>query len=289
MPQKPVFCRLCFLLARDAPGGVIFRRGPSRWVRMIRWRTDTDALEYGQWFHGHVYVHRCDLSPSGDKLIYFCNKFTPSVAESSYTYAWTAVSRPPYFTALALWPKGNCWHGGGLFIHERHIWLNHRPEHAEPHPDHRPPRRIRVQPNPFAHGEDWPVMERRLERDGWVFVRDVEAHHRDRQWFTDVPGLAEKEHGSRRLTLQWLDSRVGPYGWPDIRYDYRVVDSEKRVRFDAGEAEWADWDHRGRMVFVREGKLLAWDSAAPESVSEIADFNDDKPAAVPPPPKAFRW
>jgi hypothetical protein len=35
--------------------------------------------------------------------------------DASYTYAWTAVSKPPWLTALGLCPKGNCWDGGGLF------------------------------------------------------------------------------------------------------------------------------------------------------------------------------
>src|SRR5689334_24179596 len=45
-------CRLFCILARDAATGVIFRRGPSRWVQLIKWNTATDTFEPGQWFHG---------------------------------------------------------------------------------------------------------------------------------------------------------------------------------------------------------------------------------------------
>lgn len=41
-------CRLYVLLARKAPVGVIMRRGPSRHVRLIRWRLDGDRFEPGQ-------------------------------------------------------------------------------------------------------------------------------------------------------------------------------------------------------------------------------------------------
>ena len=33
------------LLARNAPIGVIFRRGPSDWVQLIRWNTDRDSFD----------------------------------------------------------------------------------------------------------------------------------------------------------------------------------------------------------------------------------------------------
>src|SRR5689334_17597784 len=113
-PRPP--CRLFMILARRAPRAVIFRRGPSDWFQLILWHTDADEIEYGQWFHGRIYVRRSDLSPDGSLLIYFARKITGrTLADRAYTYAWTAISRPPYYTALALWPKGDCWHGGGLF------------------------------------------------------------------------------------------------------------------------------------------------------------------------------
>jgi len=56
--KAPPPCRLQFLLARRAPIAVIFRRGPSKWVQLIKWDTKTDSFEPGQWFHGHVYVGR---------------------------------------------------------------------------------------------------------------------------------------------------------------------------------------------------------------------------------------
>jgi hypothetical protein len=41
-------CRLYALLAREAPTGVIFRRGPSSQVRLIRWNLEDDSFEPGQ-------------------------------------------------------------------------------------------------------------------------------------------------------------------------------------------------------------------------------------------------
>src|ERR1043165_3358949 len=110
------------LMAREAPRAVIFRRGPTRRVLLLSWDLETDEIVPGQWFKGRVYEHRCDLSPDGRLLIYFAAKFwrTPE--------AWTAVSQPPYFTALARWMKETAWGGGGLFDSATSIALNHDDE-----------------------------------------------------------------------------------------------------------------------------------------------------------------
>ena len=90
--------RLFVILARAAPVGVIFRRGPSKQVQLIKWDTSKDHFEYGQWFKGRIYERACDLSPNGDKLIYLAAKWGKKPIET-----WTAISKPPYLTALVLW------------------------------------------------------------------------------------------------------------------------------------------------------------------------------------------
>ncbi len=108
--------------------------------------------------HGRIYERRSDLSPDGSLLIYFAQNITrESKNDTEYTYAWTAVSKPPYPTALALWPKGDCWHGGGLFKNDKVVLLNHKPTVAKPHKNHKPHRML-VIPNPNARDEDDPIF-----------------------------------------------------------------------------------------------------------------------------------
>jgi hypothetical protein len=97
--------RLYAILARRSPVAVLFRRGPSKQVLLIRWNTNDDSLLPGQWLKGRIYERRCDLSPDGDLLLYFAANW-----KKPYL-SWSAVSRPPYLTALALWPKGDGWGG----------------------------------------------------------------------------------------------------------------------------------------------------------------------------------
>lgn len=118
--QPPVPCRLSILKAREAHAAVILPRGPSRWVELILWDTKEDRFQRGQWFNGRIYEFCCDLSPDGTKFIYFAAQYDRK-REACGFEAWTAISKPPYLTALALWPSYGVY-GGGLFLDNRCFW-----------------------------------------------------------------------------------------------------------------------------------------------------------------------
>src|ERR1051326_875206 len=113
--------RIHALLASDKPTGLIIRRGPSNQVCTINWDRQRDDFQIGQWMKGRIYERRSDLSPDGKYFIYFAmNGRWRGEAKG----AWTALSRAPYLKALAIFPKGDCWHGGGLFTGKNRYWLN---------------------------------------------------------------------------------------------------------------------------------------------------------------------
>jgi hypothetical protein len=279
---KAPSCNLKILLARKSPIGVIFRRGPTKWVQLIHWNTETDEFKPGQWFHGHIYDGRSDLSPDGSLLVYFANKFNrKTVADKEYTYAWTAISKPPYLTALALWPKGDCWHGGGLFEGPHDLFLNHRPEAAVPHPKHLP-KGLRIRPNPQASGEDDPILVPRMERDGWRFVQWLDYDYTYKR--TNQPAIGEKKFRKGRLTL-----RVEKY-FDDNEQLLCYVVNGKGVRMELGVGSWADIDQQGRVVFSSEGKLFAGAIKKDKVVlTELADFRSAKPTQVKPVAWAQQW
>jgi hypothetical protein len=96
-------CRLFVGLALRAPAGVVPRRGPSRRVQPSVWHTDTKTFEHGQWMRGRVYERRCDVSPDGSLFAYFVRKDGVRSANLEQVDSWAAISRPPWFAALALW------------------------------------------------------------------------------------------------------------------------------------------------------------------------------------------
>lgn len=120
MNTEPLI-RLHLFFATENDRALILRQGPSRQFRMILWHRDTDRFEDGQWFSQKVYVERCSLSPDGRHFIYFAlDGRWSSDARGSFT----ALSRPPYWTALALFPEGDTWGGGGVFLDDTHYWAS---------------------------------------------------------------------------------------------------------------------------------------------------------------------
>lgn len=195
--------RLFLIVARKSPTVVIFRRGPTHWVQLIKWDTDTDTFQRGQWFHGRIYEKRCDISPDGSLLIYFAQKMSMrTLRDREVTHSWTAISKPRYLTALALWPKGQSWDGGGLLKDNRTVLLNHEPEVAKPHPDHLP-HRLHVILKDCKYGGDEPIFSERLERDGWGLTQEWKGEstgipHRFR---TVQPEVRQKANGLQKIRM----------------------------------------------------------------------------------------
>lgn len=290
--DESLACRLYVILARSAPVAVVFRRGPSKWVQLVKWHTDRDAFEDGQWFHGRIYERRCDLSPDGSKLVYFASKFSGrTLRDTAYTCAWTAVSKPPFFTALALWPKGDCWHGGGLFEKDHFVWLNHKPEVAVPHPSHKPGKHIKVRANPDACGEDWPVWSRRMSRDGWSLVQEGSYPYSfKRGWQTERPEIWERlaPDGKVRLRLKLDAINFEQPGGPYVETFTLRFPSGAEVQIEG--ARWADWDQSRRLVFARQGQLFAAELRGPKFVTvKLADLNANKPRQIKAPDWAKQW
>lgn len=272
------WARLYVHLAREAPLGLIIRRGPSDWVEIIRWQTDHDTFAFGQWFRGRIYERRCDVSPDGRYFVYFAAKQSPRHFNSDYTYAWTAISRPPYLTALALYPKGDCWNGGGLFQDNRTLWLNHPARAAQAHPQHQPPPSFRVQPGIEVWGEDRSILDKRLRRDGWQLIRPGQATN-----LLFTPSVKYPVWAKRGLEMHLMDVDFQAYGGPYV-YWY-VLDG-----LELGRCTWADWDQQGRCIVAQDGKLLAVEVRGDTLIRhEIIDLNDRQPRRVQSPVWARRW
>ena len=113
---------------------------------MLRWNLRTDRIEGGQWIKARIHVDRSDISPDGELVAAFVASYRKAPG------TWTAISRPPYFTALAVWPKGDTWGGGGLFGSDTHLFLWHDTEvkygidQFKLLDDFTLPKRFRVQP-----------------------------------------------------------------------------------------------------------------------------------------------
>jgi hypothetical protein len=158
-PAPP--CRLTVFLAREAPVGVILRRGPSRWTNLIRWDTETDAFESGDWIRGRVYEDRCDLSPDGRLFVYFAANWSTAAREMRGSGAWTGICEPPSFKALVRWPADDTWGGGGVFLSDREIRIGYAYEKIEQPKGLRRPLKV----VPAIKGQAWRGWREQREGD----------------------------------------------------------------------------------------------------------------------------
>jgi hypothetical protein len=239
--------RLHVLLARESPRAVVIRRGPSKTVCVIGWDRRTDEFTVGQWMRGRIYERRADLSPDGKHLIYFAmnGRWDTKVRGS-----WTAVSRAPFLKALALWAKGDCWHGGGLFTDDRRYWLNDGYGHTPLLTSSRVTRRTDWQPSAYYGGECLTPYYNRLQRDGWVLRADLrEGSGEDSPEVFDKPGA----HGW--ILRKFCHAEIGAPQGKGVYHDRHALVREDGVETLAlPEWEWADLDGK-RLVWAEGGRL----------------------------------
>lgn len=272
--------RIHVLLARDAPVAAIFRRGPTKQVRLLRWDLRTDEITGGQWLAGRVYDGRCDLSPDGELLVYFAMR---------KGHTWTAISRPPYFTPLAVWDEQGTWGGGGTFTSNRRVLLRTNPACMTLDPKF-------TLPDGFV--VDWITADDRTPREGTWTHREPEAEDtttpsgKPRQLGRYTPSIRSRVRpGQSTMMLEAHPVVVeDPYGPPES-CEYVLRDLKNDRLEVLGELDWADWDRNGDLLHAREGELLR--ARLPQrridDVKTVARLADDRFCAMPPPPEAHQW
>ena len=102
IPPGPV--RLTALFAREAPICILINRRGKR-SQLIRWYTNTDVFEPGQWIIGRV--DDPTISSDGRYMALGVMGSKPRLRSKTDTQI-SLVCKPPYFTALELWISGLC-------------------------------------------------------------------------------------------------------------------------------------------------------------------------------------
>lgn len=252
--------RLFGLLAREAHIGVIFRRGPSLQEQLILWDTRNDVFTPGQWFKGRIY--EANLSPNGELLVYVARKMNHrTLHNDDIGPVWRAISKPPYFTALALWPKLDMYvDGGGWFIDNHTVAVVGR---DRTHPNYPLPPTMKVL------SYDWwrKKLETRGEEtrfnveppsNGWQVIRYRIKNRDDIQLPPlEIPDSWSKpDKNNHYLLIKTLDAYSRSKSNIE-RIHYTLRDLRTGLEYHLGEhVHWADWDQRNRLVFARDGKLF---------------------------------
>ena len=268
IPVSPA--RLHVLMAREAPFGLILRRGPSKQVCTIGWNRTNDTFELGQWLKGRIYEHRCDLSPDGEYFLYLAAKhhawFGATLANP---YIWTAVSRAPYLKAVALWGQDETFGGGGQFLGDR-LYFGDKIQRESPDEQRhfgRP-----SLPYLWDSGPE-EIYGFRLGREGW---RRAESEASAKRPGCDTL-LWEKICSSWTLQQFSHADLNAPLERGVYWQSYEAQDLVTGETLGDQSWEWADFDG-DRLVWAQSGKLFAlkiWDGGRGD-ILELADFNSWK-------------
>lgn len=299
-----ISARIFFLKSRITNSAIVFRRGPTDWIQMSIWNLDNDTLEPGQWINKKVLMRNCDVSPSGNYLIYFVDNF-------EYGNSRTIISKPPFWTALTVWEHGDALFdtGGGLFADEKTVLLNLDSAQAlekYPVPSHLNVSTFRTQKEySLRKGHVNLLHGHRLEMNGWTEQND--------------PGFIQKE--TEQLTVvsdSWSKADpksiepIVPKLWKKpitnsaALYMITFYHPEQRKNVDLfylgrkdgktklKDITWADIDNSNRIIATKEGKLYASKIAADGSVDYtdlelLHDLNSLKPGSIQTPFNMKSW
>lgn len=259
--------RIHILLASQASVGLVIRRGPSKSVATLLWNRDRDTFHLGQWLKGRIYERRSDISPDGKHVIYFAMN---GRWQSESRGAWTAISRVPYLKAIAFFPKGDCWHGGGLWTGKTKYWLNDGYGHKALHHPSSLQRDTQYHPEGGYGGECLSVYYPRLLRDGWTWIDRIKI----RQW--QDKDIFEKPIGQGWTLRKIAHAEVGaPVGKGCYWDEHELIGPNSVTAMACPDWEWAELDNK-RLVWATAGKLYAAqvrkDGLKNETV--LFDFND---------------
>lgn len=240
--------RIHILLASDAPVGLVIRRGPSKSVATLLWNRKTDEFQLGQWLKGRIYERRSDLSPDGKHFLYFAMN---GKWETEARGSWTAISRAPFLKALAIFPKGDCWHGGGLWTGNQKYWLNDGYGHTVLRDTMVVRRDTNWQP-PESYGGECPgIYYPRLIRDGWTMKGTLQVG----KWKDKV--IFEKPCPGGWVLRKVAHAEVrAPPGKGCYWDEHELIQSSSEASISYSQWEWAELDGK-RLVWAADGRLEA--------------------------------
>ncbi|HKN67732.1 MAG TPA: hypothetical protein VJW73_15720 [Gemmatimonadaceae bacterium] len=258
-------------------------------MEAIRWDTRKDTFERGQWFNGRIHEDRSDLSPNGELFVYLAMQYGSERGKE----VWTGISKPPWFIPLALWSKDHTYYGGGVFLDDHRLLLNHPPSDAVPRPGCEPKSDLRVDANPKPHAEY--VQWHRLERDGWVLRQEmvferVQAKNRyTMHYVTHIPEERVRRPPADGMPLIVLARRLAKSY--SIVKEFRVEGASNEIELPPGPLDWLDWDLDGRLIALSGGRIWAatLDGNRISRFAELLDLLGDAPEERTPPPSAREW
>lgn len=286
-------------MAREANQVVVLKRGSGKVCQMLVWDLATDQVIPGQWMKATPLFQDCDVSPDGRYFVgvYQDYRGVREARDPNSTNCWIAISRPPYFTALAGWHRGYNWGRGCVWVSNEIVAID-----GAELPMQRATPLVRVHqaaydgPNPLIQtaGEDF-----RLKRDGWEqgkantparreqfpTVPVIKRGYGDELWdpFEHEATYWKRSIRGGRIELLKAASRI----FIQLRArDGALIREVTSPEYGQG---WFDADLDGCLIYAEDGCLWRWPGFPEGEPVCVADLSGLKFKALPPPDWALAW
>ncbi|MEM1213754.1 MAG: hypothetical protein AAGI68_15810 [Planctomycetota bacterium] len=240
--------RVHLLPAFKAPICVVIVRRTSKRFHILKWDLRTNKLMPGSWFTGTIYSKRCDVSWDGQWMVYLA-------LGADANKSWNGLCRPPWLKTMLHSPNSGTWAGGGVFTTERRLEANTH-WHAESDLSQigSPPSGIRIT-RLDSGGEDFPVLFKRLERDGWIrngkhYGDEIELKslkHTYANAYINDDGWVCQPTRKHPPLLMWYRG----YLERGYTFEFRIESHPELLR----TAEWACWSSGGDLLVADDGHL----------------------------------
>ncbi len=239
-PLQEPKCSIFGIVARSSPSVLIFRRGPSAWFHLLRWRTDKNTLEPGVWVRKKLYTERCDFSDDGKYLTYALG----TAREMFYLLQVGLCKAPPHdrLHTQHNWVEGVPFCGGWYFRGERELFVH----------DVRKTLRLDGRNFTLAEGKNAPYAH--LRRRGWT-LHDAESFG-EYLGQTNVvyPHTFTKPGPAKTATLRCFIER-GPRGTFERPRRYELLRDDGTTE-PLENTTWADWSIEGHLLTATHTGVL---------------------------------
>jgi hypothetical protein len=225
--------RLYCLVATNASVALVFRRGPSDWFHLSRWRLDDGSVESGAWVRKKLFPSRCDISEDGKLLLYYM-----SGAWGHGYQVFCGVSRVPWLHPLHSWEEPGTWGMGWCFV-------NHTAMHV-----YGEPTQMRLDSSTVTIQRNAVVSLVNERRRGWVEARESPTPSESDPWDEMRNVILEKRCGrtGHLLRLQRV-CRTDFDGSSSHELSFQLSLNGDQPR-TLQDVVWADWDAGGRLLIA---------------------------------------
>jgi hypothetical protein len=150
-----------------------------------------------------------------------------------------------------------------LFAKEKEIHLNHRPAEMKMAEGFQLPKFVVIKPlgEYSGRGEDNPILDHRLTRDGWKLIQQGKTKiHKSGApvWISiDPPEIMAKSHpeSGNRYELREKFKGINETNGPWYVIEHSVVNRESGEKISLGRTDWADWCHSGDLLYAKQGRI----------------------------------